>query len=254
MNSGTWDFMSNMITQSIQDGKVDFANIGASIIGAVVGNKISGWKGVSGKGIGGWIKNGMGEILHNSLKYGITGSISGGFNSLFRGENVWKGMRQGFENGIYNGAGQAVFMIGVFGSTYKPTDEQLKYVKELSKKHKVSYENVKWRKGGLYQVLQPLWSQGYRREVVWGNNVVTFKSTDPHTFGHEFGHIIQVVQQGWANFQGKGIWEQLILGDKAYGKEGTNETESERWLQNIGGCSTLEPDYREETGYKCKKL
>ena len=244
LNSGTWDFMTNMITGLIQDGKIDLKNIGASIIGSFVGNKIPGWKGIKGKGFGGWIKNSVGEVLHSSLKYGITGAISGGFNSLFRGENVWKGMKQGFENGVYNGAGQAVFMVGVFGATYKPTDEQLKYVKKMSEIYGVDYKNVKWRKGGLYQVLQPhfakLFSSDpkkstdyYTREVVWGNNVATFSNTDANTFGHEFGHIIQVRQQGWSNFQARGIWEQVIYGQRAYGKEGTNETEADNMKNSI---------------------
>ena len=239
LNSGTWDFMTNMITGLIQDGKIDLKNIGASIIGSFVGNRIPGWKGIKGKGFGGWIKNSVGEVLHSSLKYGITGAISGGFNSLFRGENVWKGMKQGFENGVYNGAGQAVFMVGVFGSTYKPTDEQLEYVKKMSEKYGVDYKNVKWRKGGLYQLLQPLWSRGSNREVVWGNNVATFSNTDANTLGHEFGHIIQVRQQGWSNFQARGIWEQVIYGQRAYGKEGTNETEAEKWLQSVGGSTVF---------------
>ena len=183
LNSGTWDFMTNMITGFIQEGKIDLKNIGASIIGSFVGNRIPGWKRIKGKGFGGWIKNSVGEVLHSSLKYGITGAISGGFNSLFR----------------------------VFGATYKPTDEQLKYVKKMSEKYGVDYKNVKWRKGGLYQLLQPLWSGGFNREVVWGNNVATFSNTDANTLGHEFGHIIQVRQQGWSNFQAKGIWEQIYV-------------------------------------------
>lgn len=36
LNSGTWDFMSNMITGIIQDGKIDLAAIGAAAIGAYV--------------------------------------------------------------------------------------------------------------------------------------------------------------------------------------------------------------------------
>ena len=139
LNSGTWDFMSNMITGFIQDGKIDFASIGASVIGAYVGQKLPGWKGVSGKGFGGWLKNSVGELLHSSLKNGITGAISGGFSALFRGDNVWQGIKGGFENGAYNGAGQAAFMIGAFGATYKPTDDQLKYVKKISKERGVSY-------------------------------------------------------------------------------------------------------------------
>ena len=103
----------------------------------------------------------------------------------------------------------------------------------MSEKYGVDYKNVKWRKGGLYQLLQPLWSGGFNREVVWGNNVATFSNTDANTFGHEFGHIIQVRQQGWSNFQARGIWEQVIYGQRAYGKEGTNETEADNMKNSI---------------------
>ncbi|MDO5616698.1 MAG: hypothetical protein Q4G16_10940, partial [Cruoricaptor ignavus] len=54
LNSGTWDLMSNMITGFIQDGKIDLASIGAAAIGVYVGQKLPGWKGVGGKGFGGW--------------------------------------------------------------------------------------------------------------------------------------------------------------------------------------------------------
>ncbi|EKB54004.1 hypothetical protein HMPREF9699_02136, partial [Bergeyella zoohelcum ATCC 43767] len=73
LNSGTWDLLSNMISSVIQDGKIDFATIGASAIGAFVSQKLPKWKGLDGKGIGGWLKNAGGELLHGTLKGGITG-------------------------------------------------------------------------------------------------------------------------------------------------------------------------------------
>jgi hypothetical protein len=234
-----------MITGFIQDGKIDFASIGASVIGAYVGQKLPGWKGVSGKGFGGWLKNSVGELLHSSLKNGITGAISGGFSALFRGDNVWQGIKGGFENGAYNGAGQAAFMIGAFGATYKPTDDQLKYVKKISKERGVSYEGVKWRKGGVYQVLQPLWSGGQKREVTWGSNVATFGDTDSDTFGHEFGHIVQTQTQGWANMQARGIWEQLFFGSSSYQTRGFNEFGAEQMLHNVGGRTYNDPKFLE---------
>lgn len=109
-----------------------------------------------------------------------------------------------------NNTAMAVGKIAAFGATYIPTDDQLEYVKKMSDKYGVSYENVQWRKGGIYQVVQPLWTRNRQhREVVWGNTVVTFDDTDKNVFGHEFGHIIQFSTQGWATFQGKGIFEQL---------------------------------------------
>ena len=249
LNSGTWDFMSNVITGVIQDGKINLAAIGAAAIGAYVGNKLPGWKGVGGKGFGSWAKNAAGELLHSSIKSGITGAISGGFNALFRGGNVWEGAKGGFENGAYNGAGQAAFMIGTFGATYKPTDDQLKYVKEMSTGNSVSYESVKWRSGGLYQLAQPYLARlfdpngrghsisEYRREVTWGNNVATFGSsgdfTSSETFGHEFGHIYQVQKQGWANMQSRGIWEQIFMKGNPYTTPGTNEYGAEEIYQHF---------------------
>lgn len=248
LNSGTWDLLSNMATMFLQDGKIDLATIGASVIGAFIGTQLPGWNGVSGKGLLGWAKNAAGEILHSSLRYGITGSISGGFSALFRGENVWLGVKGGFENGAINGAAQSSFMIMTFGATYKPSDEQLQYVKEISRGSGVGYENVNWRSGGLYQLAQPYIArlldkhgkgqpiENYRREVTWGNNVATFGSsgafTSSATFGHEFGHIFQVQRQGWGNFQAKGIWEQLFMKGNPYEIIGTNETQAESIYQH----------------------
>lgn len=89
----------------------------------------------------------------------------------------------------------------------------------MSKNSGVSYEDVIYRKGGLYQGVSSLISgknNDYRREVTWGNSINTFNGTTTETFGHEFGHIIQYNRQGWGQFQGRGIYEQLLIGFKAY--------------------------------------
>lgn len=171
------------------------------------------------------------------MKGGVTGSISGGFNSLFRGGNIWDGVKAGFKNGMYNGAAQSAFMIGTFGATYKPSEKQLEYVKKMSKKYNVDYSNVKWRTGGFYNLLIP------DAAVVWGNNVVTTSKQDAsRLLGHEFGHIIQVSRQGWANFQARGIWEQLyvsgILGIDPYNtyrvnKQQYNEYDAEEKVKSV---------------------
>lgn len=78
----------------------------------------------------------------------------------------------------------------------------------------------------------------YRREVTWGNNVATFPITSAGTFGHEFGHIFQVQQQGWAQFQGKGLIEQTqysfyLLGlskINPYNTPNTNESGADEYL------------------------
>ena len=243
VNSGTWEFLSNMVSQIIQDGKIDMKTIGASVMGAAIGNALPGWQGLTGSGFGGWVKNAVGELVHSSLRSGITGAVAGGFSAAFRNTNIWQGIKNGFENGAYTGAGQAAFMITVFGATYKPTDEQLKDVKEMSDRLDLPYKNVKWRNKGLYQLAQPFFaklftkgSRGYsasefRREVTWGNNVATFgtngEATSIGTFGHEFGHIYQVYKQGWGNFQAKGIREQLFMKGNPYETFGTNEYNAE---------------------------
>ena len=60
----------------------------------------------------------------------------------------------------------------------------------------------------------------YKREVTWGNSVATFNNTNSDTFGHEYGHIIQVREQGWARFQARGNYESklqvlLSLGERS---------------------------------------
>src|SRR5690606_14803303 len=142
-------------------------------------------------------------------------------------------------NGMLGGAIQTTAMISTFGHTYKPSEEQLSYVTAMSEKYGVDYNGVAWRKGGLYQILQPLWTRGgQNREVTWGNSVVTFKNTNPEVYGHEFGHIIQVHQQGWAVFQGMGIYEQIwltLIGKNPYYTPGTNEYGAESYLNSVGG-------------------
>lgn len=39
--------------------------------------------------------------------------------------------------------------------------------------------------------------------MVWGDE-------SPDVYGHEFGHIIQTNNQGWAWKQSRGIWELLL--------------------------------------------
>ncbi|REC49015.1 RHS repeat-associated core domain-containing protein [Chryseobacterium pennipullorum] len=249
LNSGTWELLSNITTQFMLDGKIDAVTITSSMIGSFVGNKLPGWKTLGGKGVWGWTKNAVAEVLYNSTKYGITGAISGGFSAMFRGTNVWQGIKNGFENGAYNGAGQGLFIVAAFGPTFQPDEDDLHFVKKISKERNVSYDHVKWRKGGIYQVIQPLWSSGYKREVTWGNNVATFGSTDPSTFGHEFGHIIQVNNQGWSNMQASGIWEQLFIKGNAYLIPGTNEFGAEIMLQNTGGRTIKNPIFSEHLYY-----
>ena len=69
---------------------------------------------------------------------------------------------------------------------------------------------------------------------------MSFKSSDSNVFGHEFGHIIQSVQQGWASFQGRGIYEQILnsfFGVDPYNSLKYNEGTAEYMLQSVGGCT-----------------
>jgi hypothetical protein len=95
------------------------------------------------------------------------------------------------KNSAFGSASKSVAMIATFGATYKPTADQLVFVKKMSVERDISYDNVNWRKGCLYQVLQPLWSGGNKRNVTWGNNVAMFNGDSSNVYGHEFGHIIQ---------------------------------------------------------------
>lgn len=104
-------------------------------------------------------------------------------------------------------------------------------------------------KGLIYQGIQSLLD--YKREVTWGNTVATFGDTDKNVFGHEFGHIIQFNTQGWATFQGRGIYEQIInfmFGVPVYDSMMYNEGAAESMLQSVGGCTNF------DFFYQCIKL
>lgn len=68
---------------------------------------------------------------------------------------------------------------------------------------------------------------------------------NPDVYGHEFGHIIQTNNQGWAWKQSRGIWEQFLdsfINIKVYEDRKYNEGAAELWLQNLGGCTNYD-DY-----------
>lgn len=146
----------------------------------------------------------------------ITRAVSGGVSAAIDGDNIKNGIYRGTINGMLGGAIQTTAMISTFGHTYKPSEEQLSYVKAMSEKYGVDYNSIAYRKGGLYQFVQSAIKN--EREVVWGRNIVTFgKKTTPKMMGHEFGHIIQAMKlYGWSVFQGRGIFEQLLWGADAY--------------------------------------
>ena len=89
----------------------------------------------------------------------------------------------------------------------------------------------------MYQGISSLFGPMYKREVTWGNSVATFENTNADTFGHEYGHIIQVREQGWARFQARGFYEQIIntfsLYIDPYSAKGYNEYEANQMLYNV---------------------
>jgi len=210
--------------------RISVGTVGGAIAGGIVGGNLPKWKGVEG----GYLKNAMGEIGFNTSRGGIRGAFSGGVGAAIDGSNIGKGIKNGMINGAIGGASQTIGLIATFGATYNPSDDQLKYANNMASAFGLSTSDVAWRKGGLYQVLQPLWSQGYKREVTWGNTVATFRDTDSETFGHEYGHIIQNHMQGWGNFQGRGLFEQLFFRGNPYQTPGANEYEADRLLYKYG--------------------
>jgi RHS repeat-associated protein len=240
VQSGTMNMLSEVASQvgtSMAFGEdVTFGTILGSFAGGFAGAKLGNWSGVKG----GWFKNAVLEVGYNSFKGAVRGGVNGFVGALVDGENAIDGLKTGAKNGAMGAAVQSVAMIGLFGATYKPSDQQLKYVKLMSQKYGVSYKDVAYRRGGAYQGVWNLITGGKGgREVVWGRNVVTFgEKTTSGTMGHEFGHIIQAMKlDGWASFQMKGIYEQLFIGSSVYGIPGSNEYGAEAMVNSVGGHS-----------------
>lgn len=218
---------------------ISWGTIAAGVVSGYLGAKMGEWQAVDG----GWLSNAAGELVYNSGKGALLGGISGTVAAGLSGKDMGDGMKTGMINGAYGAASQSFAMIATFGATFIPDPEKLKKVNEISSKTGYSTQGIRWRKGGLYQVLQPLWTRGgSNRPVTWGNNVAVFSDTNANTYGHEFGHIIQVRTQGWSTMQGHGIWEQIILGEKSYITVGTNEYNAEKTLQDYGGGCTIFDD------------
>jgi len=116
-------------------------------------------------------------------------------------------------------------MIGTFGATYKLDGDNLNAAEQVAKNENFDLSNVKFRKGGIYQLFN-------KREVTWNSSIVTNNDTNAKTIAHELKHYIQSLNQGWANFQARGIYEQFlksILGVPVYDwtKYGNKYQESE---------------------------
>ncbi len=237
VQSATFNMMSEVASQvgtSLAMGDdVTLGTIAGALAGGAIGGKMKSWKGVKG----GYLKNAFGEIGHNTIKGAARGAISGGVGAAVDGRNIGKGIANGARNGAIGGASQSIAMIAAFGATYKPTDGQLKYANEMAGAREMSTNKVAWRKGGLYQGISSLFGPMYKREVTWGNSVATFNNTNSDTFGHEYGHIIQVREQGWARFQARGFYEQIIntfsLYIDPYSAKGYNEYEANQMLYNV---------------------
>ncbi len=209
-----------------------------SVAGGLIGGKLPAWKGVKG----GFWANALGEIGFNAAKGSVKGAVSGGVGAAVDGENIGRGTGRGAINGAIGAATQTLAFIATVGATYNPPDEKLKYVYNMEDATGVNANRVAWRKGGLYQFLQPRFSKlfyrgpdknniplnKFRREITLGNNVAVFDDTSANTFGHEFGHIIQVDRQGWGNFLGRGTYEQLFFKGNPYITPGTNEYDAEK--------------------------
>lgn len=252
--STTMNMLSGVISQvgtSVAMGdQVTWGMVAAGAVTGYIGGKMNNWTASKG----GWLANASGELLYNSGKGAILGSVHGTVAAAIDGKDIGDGMKNGMINGAFGAASQTFAMITVFGATYQPSAEKLEQVKKMSAQTNTPYEKVNWRSGGLYQLVQPYAAKyigglfnpanfnypvgDFRREVTWGNSVSTFGNngslTSAATFGHEFGHIIQVCIQGWAAFQGRGIYEQLFMPGDAYLTPGTNEYGAEQ-LRKIYG-------------------
>ena len=209
-----------------------------SIAGGFVGAAIGGWKAVKGS----WFKNAMGEIAFNTAKGTVRGVVSGGVGAVFDRQDIGQGMILGARNGAMGGFAQSVGLIAAFGATRQLTNKQAKYINAIQKTYNFKGAYTV-RRGGLYQGIQSLLN--YKRAVTWGNTIVAFNDTTSDTYGHEYGHIYQYYTQGWAQFQGKGLIEQMRYSFSKYnpyGTRGANEYWAEYRLQSVGGL-TLYNDY-----------
>gem|GEM_PF-2989017 len=251
LNSATGNFLSELASQvgagAAMGDPITFGTFAGSLAGGLTGSRFGDWNGVKG----GWFKNALGELGFNSIKGAARGAVSGGVGAAIDGKAIDRGIGNGIRNGAIGGFSQSALMISMFGATYKPNGEQLEFANQMATAFGLSTDDIAWRKGGFYQALQPSLAkmftpkslrEGYStsdfaREVTWGRNVAVFGNTSSATFGHEFGHVIQVNQQGWAAFQARGIYEQLFLGLGGYYNYKTNEYQAESFLQRLGGCT-----------------
>lgn len=179
--------------------------IGATV-GGMVGGLIPGYQAVDG----GSLVNIGAEIGYNSLRGAFSGGIGGGVASVLSGEDFGKGFLNGAKWGVAGEVAQTGLQIIAFGNAIKPTDKNtVKALEEMEKdftsvsKGIGSYGPV-YRSGGLWSVFAP------NTDIVMGRNIV-MSQEDQALYVHETAHYYQQNEMGWANFQGRGAYEQWFV-------------------------------------------
>jgi len=234
--SSTYGILSEVASQAATSVAFGEQITTGTILGSLAGGFVSGafpkWNGIKG----GWAANAVAEIAFGSIKGGLRGAISGSIGALVDGSDFGDGLIDGAKKGGLGGFSQSFSNIAAFGATFKPSKEQLIYADKMAAAFDLSTDKMAWRKGGLYQVI-------IDREVVWGRNANMNSGSRPEDFGHEYGHIIQTHVQGWASFQGRGIFEQtkytlFLMGfsvENPYRTPGNNESGADDYLHKYGG-------------------
>jgi RHS repeat-associated protein len=207
--------------------EITWGSVVSSAVAGAIDGAVPQFKGFSHKGsfgIGNFIANGIGELVINTFRGAVTGSISGMLTSVIDGNDVADGFYRGFRNGAISSALNTGANMLIMGTPIRPNGAAKEKLEKMGADLKVNLLSGPaapvYRTGGL-------WPRGLTVGLSVGMGTSktggTYKdgSSVIQTWIHEAFHHYQKLNQTWAGQMGRGMWEQWIHGKTAYDGDGT---------------------------------
>ena len=125
---------------------------------------------------GGWLRNSVGETLHNTARGLTTGAAQGLADWAVKGNSKY--FFQSVVGGALSGGARTIAMNAIFGAPYIPNDL-------------FAQENGLYRSGGFMSFINKI--LGRTSGVVLGNNIGFSSEQNEEIKYHEYAHILQLL-------------------------------------------------------------
>ncbi len=196
---------NNAITNVTFGNGFKFNDIFGIAAGTAMGSVLPNYKATTG----GWLKNTLGETLHNTARGLTTGAAQGLADWAVKGNSKY--FFQSVVGGALSGSARTIAMNAIFGAPFVDNN-------------KISPENGRFRSGGIMRFInEPQRHAG----IVLGENGAFSREEMGMLNYHEYFHLRQQLMSktgGWAGFYGNEFLDFIKHPFNVYKTEGTLET------------------------------